>query len=1019
MTGKPSLKCLMAFLLLLINCTYLSAQDRVVTGKIKDPQGNPLPGVNVNVWGTRMSVTADVTGSFHIPVSSENSVLVFTFVGFMQKEVKVGTDSAFNVTMAYDNADLDQVVVVGYGTSKRRDLTGSVYSLKPSMVTGQPTSNALEALQGRVPGLEIGRTSGAAGQGVNIQLRGNRTFAGNDKGIPGANSTPLFIIDGFQGGNIADLNPNDIESVEVLKDASATAIYGWMGANGVIIVTTKRGKDRPRVSYNGFYGINGYTSYPKVRIGDAYTQLRRDAYVNTGTGTDRPAPTDDADLYTGNGERAAFQAGQWVDWQDLIREDGTVQSHTFSIQSGGDKTKVFFSTGYFKEKGMLRGNEMTRYNARLNYDQRISNSFKAGLLTQINYQNRDDRKDPLAYASSSIAPLGKPYNDDGSINLLPLNQPSTFRSPLGDEIPGAYKDNRIGGTLNANGFIEFTPISGLSLKSNLGTVVSFNRNGVYQDSLSYTNFGKANYAYQATRFERFYSWENILTFTRKIMDHSFTLTGITSYTRSDLDVLSASGIRQAIPAQLFYNLAATEVGNNRITTSGYTKTNTMSYAGRLNYSFMGKYLLTASIRADGVSRLAPGNKWDYFPSAAVGWNIHQEEFMKDALFVNNLKVRASYGIAGNASVTAYGTQAIVNPNVSGYGQNFGDAPAPGYWFNTILNTANLGWEKTATTNLGLDFAFLKSRIYGTLDLYKAKTTDVLMKRPLPFSTGIEQVWQNIGETENKGIELALSSVNMNSRDFRWTSTLTYTSANEKITKLLDGKDIIGNETSTLLIGRPITSFYSYKKLGIWQTDEKDAAAKVKWLGNTPYNPGDIKVADIDGNDSITNKDQIYLGSTVPKWFAGLQNTFTYKGIELSVYLYARWGQMFNATYMAKYNPAGTGNTPANFNYWTPDNPTNDFPRPKFNGRIDAYNGYQSLNFIDGSYWKIRTVTLAYTLPVNITRKFYTEKLRVYATGNNVFTKTKSHLLKNYEPEGNGSEDNPLTRQIVFGLQADF
>lgn len=596
MTGKPSLKCLMAFLLLLINCTYLSAQDRVVTGKIKDPQGNPLPGVNVNVWGTRMSVTADVTGSFHIPVSSENSVLVFTFVGFMQKEVKVGTDSSFNVTMTYDNADLDQVVVVGYGTSKRRDLTGSIYSVKPSMVTGQPTSNALEALQGRVPGLEIGRTSGAAGQGVNIQLRGNRTLAGNDRGIPGSNSTPLFIIDGFQGGNIADLNPNDIESVEVLKDASATAIYGWMGANGVIIVTTRRGKDRPRVSYNGFYGVNGYTSYPKVRIGDAYTQLRRDAYINNGTGTDRTPPADDADLYTGNGERAAFQNGEWVDWQDLIRRNGTIQSHTFSIQSGGDKTKVFFSTGYYKEEGMLRNNDMTRYNARLNYDQRISNAFKAGLLTQINYQKRNDRKDPLAYASTSIAPLGKPYNDDGTINLLPLGLAGTFRSPLGDEIPGAYVDNRIGGTLNANGFIEFTPIAGLSLKSNLGTTVSFQRQGTYQDSLSYSNFGKANTAYQGTNFSRFYSWENVLTYARKFADHSITLTGITSYTRSDVDVMSAQGNRLAVPGQLFYNLAATEAGSTRLITSNYTKYNTMSYAGRLNYSFMGKYLLTATIR---------------------------------------------------------------------------------------------------------------------------------------------------------------------------------------------------------------------------------------------------------------------------------------------------------------------------------------------------------------------------------------------------------------------------------------
>lgn len=282
MIGKPSsLKCLMAFFLLL-NCTYLIAQERVVTGKIKDPSGNPLPGVNVNVWGTRISVTADVTGTFRLPVPSENSVLVFSFVGFLQKEQRVGNDSTFNISMTYDNADLDQVVVVGYGTSKRRDLTGSVYSVKPSMVTTVPTANAMESLQGRVPGLDITRSSGQAGAGVDIQLRGNRTLNGTVVGVAGATSAPLFIIDGFQGGNINDINPNDIESVEVLKDASATAIYGWMGANGVVIVTTKKGKDRPKVSYYGYYGVNGYAQFPKNRMGEDYINLRREAWRTTG-----------------------------------------------------------------------------------------------------------------------------------------------------------------------------------------------------------------------------------------------------------------------------------------------------------------------------------------------------------------------------------------------------------------------------------------------------------------------------------------------------------------------------------------------------------------------------------------------------------------------------------------------------------------------------------------------------------------------------------------------------------------
>jgi TonB-linked SusC/RagA family outer membrane protein len=1016
MIGKPSsLKCLMAFFMLL-NCTYLIAQERVVTGKIKDPSGNPLPGVNVNVFGTRISVTADVTGTFRLPVPSENSVIVFSFVGFLQKEQRVGTDSTFNISMAYDNADLDQVVVVGYGTSKRRDLTGSVYSVKPGMVTTVPTANAMESLQGRIPGLDITRSSGAAGAGVNIQLRGNRTFSGTDKGLTGATSSPLFIIDGFQTGSINDINPNDIESVEVLKDASATAIYGWMGANGVIIVTTKKGKDRPKVSYNGYYGVNGYAEFPKSRIGDDYVALRREAWKTTG---DWATSADDSKIFTAQ-EFDAINKGQWVDWQDLLVRNGKEQSHTASIQSGGDKTKVFFSTGYYKEEGILRGNDFTRFNTRLNYDQRISNTFKAGLLTQFTWVDQNSRPDPLNYATATIAPLGQAYDSLGKIKWLPLGVSNGAKNPLGDESPGAYINNTLRGNLTLNGYFEVTPLTGLSLRTNLGTNISYSRNGFYQDSLSYSNYGTGNRSGQTTNFNRFINWDNIITYTKKIADHSITLTGITSYTRSDNESLQAQGRRQVLASSQFYNLAATESGTTREIFSGYQKAATMSYAGRLNYSFMGKYLLTASFRADGVSRLAPGKKWDYFPSAGIGWNIHQEEFMKDLYMVNNLKIRATYGIAGNASIPPYGTQAVVGLAGPGGGsQNFGDIAAPGYWFAAITGNPNLSWEKTTTTNLGLDFAFFKSRIYGSIDAYKSSTKDILMLRGLPTSTGATSIYQNIGESENKGVEVVLSSINTSGRDFRWTSTVTFTAATEKITKLIDGKDIIAAETNSFLLGHPVRSFYSYKKLGIWQTDEKDAAALVKWNGATPYAPGDIKVADIDGNDSITIKDQHFLGSEVPKWFAGLQNTFSYKGIELSIYVYARWGQMINATYMAKYNPSGGGNGPASYNYWTPDNPSNDFPRPNRKNTITSYNGYQSLNFIDGSFVKLKTVTVAYTLPVQMSRKFFTERFRIYATGNNLLTKTKSPLIRNYEPERGGSEDNPLTRQFVIGVNADF
>jgi TonB-linked SusC/RagA family outer membrane protein len=924
--------------------------------------------------------------------------------------------------MTYDNADLDQVVVVGYGTSKRRDLTGAVYSVKPGMVTATPTFNAGEALQGRIPGLDINRTSGAAGAGVNIQLRGNRTLSGTSNGVTGSTSSPLIVIDGFQGGNLSDLNPSDIESVEVLKDASATAIYGWMGANGVIIVTTKRGKDRPKVSYNGFYGVNGYVNYPKLREGDAYTQMRRDAWF----AANGSMPASDDQLYDGN-ELAAFKAGKWVNWYDQINRNGIQQSHTASIQSGGDKTKVFFSTGYYKEQGQLRGNDFSRYNARLNFDQRISNAFKAGLYTQLTWTNTNGRKDPMSQVNS-IAPLGDVRDSFGNIVLYPLPTLTSKVSPLTDERPNAFQDNTLRGNLMTNGYLEVTPITGLSIRTALGTTLGWSRRGQFKDSLTLDQFGKTggNLVQQDYDISRFYNWDNTITYNKKINEHNITLTAISSITRLDDENNEIIGRRSPLSSFSFYNIGVTETGTSRLASSGFTRATTTSYAGRLNYTYAGKYLLTATIREDGVSRLAEGHKWDYFPSVGIGWNIHQEDFMKDFWWVNNLKLRATYGVAGNASAQPYVTQSVVS---LGFLTSGNAVTQTANWIagsNTLslLGNNDLKWEKTATVNVGLDFAFLKSRLFGTIDAYQSKTNNILYLRPLLASDGISYTWQNVGESQNKGIEMALSSVNMANRDFRWTTTLTATATQEKLTKLVNGKDIIVDETKSLLIGHPISSFFGYEKLGIWQSNEDKDAAALK-VGTYTYKPGDIKLKDQNGDGSIdATNDRTYLGSTVPKWYGGLQNTFTYKGFELGIYVIARWGQTINAEFMAsRYNPSGTGNGFAALNYWTPSNPTNDFPQPRWGvtniSSYAGYTGYTSMNFIDGSFVKLKTVTFAYTLPGQISRKVFSDRIRLYATGNNIWTKAKSHLLKNYDPERGGAEAGPLSRQFVFGANVDF
>ncbi|OQP38919.1 hypothetical protein A4H97_18745 [Niastella yeongjuensis] len=961
-----------------------------------------------------------------MPVSSENSVLVFSFVGFLQREQKVGNDSAaINITMTYDNADLDQVVVVGYGTSKRRDLTGSVYSIKPGMVTATPVTNAAEALQGRIPGLDITRSSGAPGGGVNIQLRGNRTLSGTNNGDGTREpSSPLVIIDGFQGGKLEDLNPNDIESVEVLKDASSTAIYGWMGANGVIIVTTKRGKDRPKVSYAGYYGVNGFVNYPKNRTGQQFIDYRKDAIKGA---TPTATPTDESVL--DKNELYFYKQNKWIDWQDLVLHNGLEQSHTVSIQSGGDKTKVYFGTGVYREEGSLKGTDNTRYNARLNYDQRVSNMFKTGFSAQLTYTNTNQRTDPMSQISQ-MNPLGDPYDLNGNIRLWPGIIPDSnyknpgnknYMSPLTDERPNAYKWNIIRGNIIANGYVEFTPVTGLSIRSNFGTTLDYSREGRYFDSVTLANIGTPNNASTASTtntFTRFYNWDNIITYTRKFGEHNITLTGLTSYTRNDIDLTGVTGLHLGNTNYQFYNLDGTSTGDRAIT-SDYRRTNTFSYAGRLNYALMGKYLFNATLRADGVSKLSPGNKWDYFPSVGLGWNIHQEEFMKDVYFVNNLKLRATYGVAGNASLRTYETQVnLLNAN-----NIIGSQGVPVIYPNPNYGNLNLGWEKSSTVNVGLDFALFKSRLYGTLDLYKTTTKDILYNRPLPPTSGLEKQWQNIGESMNRGVELAISSLNVNQRDFKWTTTVTFTAAQEKLTHLLNDQDIIDAakpETNSLLIGHPVKSWYGYTKLGIWQTDEnKDG---VKFGTNYTYVPGDIKVKDKNDDKTIDVTDREFQGADVPKWFGGLQNTFSYKGIELSIYAIARWGNTINAEFIAgRYNIDGTGNGLAMYNYWTPSNPTNEFPMPKSGASLgnSGYTGYYSMNFIDGSFVKLKTATLAYTLPSQISRKVYSDKVKVYITGNNIFTKAKSKYLKNYDPERGGSENSPITRQFVFGANVDF
>jgi TonB-linked SusC/RagA family outer membrane protein len=1002
-----------------------AAMDFTVTGTITDEAGEPLPGANVSIKGTTSGTLTDVNGKFSLTVPGEGSVvLVVTYLGFGQQEITVSASQpSIAVRMTADASELDEVVVIGYGTVKKRDLTGSVSSVKAEDIMRTPTHNAVEALQGRATSVDITRNSGSAGASSNITVRGNKS-PGQRTNVNNPNrqtifqaNAPLYILDGFQVSNIDAVNPNDIESIEILKDASSTAIYGALGANGVIIVTTKKGSaGKVKVNYDAFYGVNTY-DFPKARTGEDYLKLRREAARTINI-------TDDAVIFDGPGELTAIQNGQFIDWLDLVVQDGSQQSHNVSVNAGSDKTTVFASAGYFKEEGMLRGNDFNRYNLRLNVDQKLASWAKVGANTQVVYSRTNNRRSPLGQATQ-ISPFGTVYDEDGVIKQYPLPDGTTI-SPLADERNDLVsRNNSLNTNIVANAYVEINPLKGLTFTSRLGTNLGYRRTGIFNDrtSLAQNNTGNS-VASQETANSQFINWDNILTYNKVIGDHNLTLTGITSYIQSDSESLFASGQGQILGSQLYYDLNSTSSAITRSIDSDFTRWNNMAYALRANYSYKGKYLLSLSGRRDAASRLSPDKRVDFFPAVAVGWNVFEESFIKDIKQISNLKLRASYGTSGNYNIDPYGTQSLLQ---SGSNMSFGDIPANYYRFGGRIGNAGLGWEKTTGLNIGLDVGVFNNRINATIDWSDVTTSDILLLRSLPFSTGVEDVYENIGETKNKTIELTLNTQNIIKGDFKWSSTLTFTRNREKISKLIDERDILPNnapERNALLLGHPITSFYTYEKLGIWQESEALEAANLRVNSATGYafQPGDIKLRDVNGDGFITAADMKFIGSTVPDWFAGLQNNFSYKGFDLGVFLMFRYGQTIDADFLGRYNTGGTGNGPEIINYWTPENPTNDFPRPRRGTTLAnyaGYTGYQALSFVDGSFFKIKNVSLGYTLPKNKSGNSIYDRIRIYATANNLLTVAKSQLIKNYDPERGGSEDSPLSRSFVFGLNVGF
>lgn len=963
--------------------------DRTVSGLVKDEKNVPLPGVNVVIKGTNRGTSTDAKGTFQLALpEGDNMVLTLSFVGYQSQDVAVGNKTSLSVTLAPDVNALEEVVVIGYGAVKKRDLTGSVVQLKSEQLKEVPTANVLEAAQGKIAGADITRNSGQAGAGVSIRIRGNRSIGGNN--------APLIIVDGVQYGNLEDINANDIETMDVLKDASSIAIYGSRGANGVILITTKKGKSgKPDISFNTYSGISQVTMYPKAMDINGFRDLKREAWRAAGVWN---SPTDDPAIFTNVAEYDALQKGIWTDYQDELIHKGLQQNYQLGVRAGNDRLKSYISVDFFNEKGILKLDEIKRYTGRLNVDYTINDWMKIGLQSQLTYYDQSVRRDPLNQANK-ISPLGSLYDSNGNFNFLMLDGQTA--NPLADEQPNVFTNSVLTTRSLTNGFLEFTPIKGLTIRSTLGVNLGFSRNGSYASpkSIDRSLTGKSLASYTASN-GRTVNWENVVTYQRTTGQHALTVTGVASYLGNSSDNVSASGVNQLLSTQLFYSLgsASEEIKIN----SEYSKNNLLSYAGRLNYGFRDRYLLTLTARKDGSSKLAPGNKWTFFPSAAFAWRIIEESFMQRIKGLSDLKLRVSYGIAGNDPSGPYATQTTLARVAFG----FNDIAVPAYTFSRVVGNAELAWELSDTKNVGLDVGLFNGRIQASVDFYDTRTTDLLLNRGLPPTTGVTTVKQNIGKTRNRGVEVAIGTTNIRTDNFTWNSNITFSKNREEIVELVTGGNDIGNGW---FIGYPINVYYDYEKTGIWQSSEADQAAKML----PTQLPGEIKVKDQNGDGKIDAvNDRVILGNPRPRWSGGLDNTLKFKNFDLNIFIFARIGQMINADRYARFDAQGVGNSTAGLDYWTPENPTNAYPRPNKNGGLKYLS---TLGYQNGSFARIRNVSLGYNLPANVFKGKIIKGIRVYATGKNLYTFTKL----DYDPERGGSENFPMTKLYIIGLNANF
>ncbi len=1029
---------------------FALAQDVQVSGLVTDgTTGEALIGVNVLLQGSNVGTTTDVDGTYTITIV-EGSTLVFSYVGFEPKEVIVpgGTETSIDVVLMPEATGLEEVVVIGYGTAKKRDLTGSVASVSSEDLQSMAAISADQALQGRAAGVFVQQNSGEPGSGTTVRIRGTGSIsAGNE---------PLYVIDGIPiltsaedlttsaaKGNIQNplstINPNDIASIEVLKDASAAAIYGARAANGVILITTKRGEaGRSRIELSTYAGRQEVRNPYVLLNGSQYAQ-----FIN------------EASYYAGNGRvyTSPSSFGEGTDWQDEIFRTAPMANYELSFTGGSQKFQYAVSGGYYDQDGVILGSNFQRYNLRANIDGQISSKFKISnsLMFSHSESDRVATDDNAAFDGGTITgalgfsplvPARRPNGDlvqknfvvddngelidgtqmDDQGNLITERTINTLANPLLKllQSPSSNKLSRVINNLSA--IYELT--DHLNLKISLGVDFASSRGDQFTPRASRS--GGESFANSGSTTSTTLLNENTVNYERTIGKHKINgVIGISAQQARNSS-LSISAIDIQNDQLGFYNYAIARGAGLGTNFSEFTF---LSGLGRLSYSLADRYLFTATGRADGSSKFGANNKWGFFPSASLGWVISEESFMKDVGLIDFLKIRLSYGVIGNESIGPYLSQALLVP----VDLAFNDILTLGFE-PFIFPNSDLRWESTEQLNLGLDFSSTGGRVSGTVEYYLKNTFDLLLSTDVPFYSGFANVFSNVGDLKNEGFEFSFTSHNIRGV-LGWKTDLNFGWNKNTITNLA-GRDNIPNNASLFGIqswallqeGQPVGRFYGLQTDGIFQIGE-DPETVPHFSGAPPLQPGDRKFKDLNGDGIINGDDRSFIGSAQPDFNFGFNNTFTYKGLSINAFFQGVYGNQlvnFNKFLVERQN--GTSNISLEYfaNRWTPQNPNNRYPR------VNADPGL-SRSFIstaeveDGSYLRLKTITLAYQLPRKSLEQFSMTNLRIYFTAKNLWTLTDysgydpevSHFGQSATNMGADLGGYPSTRSFLIGLNIGF